>query len=138
MKRTLIFFCIVFALVAGAAHADVLIIANKDVKDTAITKADLKEIFLGKKVQWKDNTKIRFAILKESDPHKTFLRTYINKSTQQYSNYWRKMVFTGKGRIPKSFATSSEMMKYVSSTNGAIGYVGSSTKPANVNTINVR
>jgi ABC-type phosphate transport system substrate-binding protein len=138
MKRTVIFLCIVFALVTGAAHADVLIIANKDVKDTAIKKADLKDIFLGKKVQWKDNTKIRFVTLKESDPHKTFLRTYINKSSQQYSNYWRKMVFTGKGRIPKSFATSAEMIEYVSGTNGAIGYIGSSTKPANVNTINVR
>ena len=138
MKRTVIFFCIVFALVAGAAHAGVIIIANKDVKDTAITKADLKEIFLGKKVQWTDNTKIRFVTLKESGPHKTFLRTYINKSSKQYSNYWRKMVFTGKGKIPKSFATNAEMIKYVSGTSGAIGYIGSSTKPANVNTINVR
>jgi ABC-type phosphate transport system substrate-binding protein len=138
MKRTVIFLCIVFALVTGAAHANVLIITNKYVKDTAITKADLKEIFLGKKVQWTDNTKIRFVTLKESGPHKTFLRTYINKSAQQYSNYWRKMVFTGKGKIPKSFATSAEMVKYVSATNGAIGYIGSSTKPANVNTINVR
>ena len=107
-------------------------------KDAAITKADLKEIFLGKKVQWTDNTKIRFVTLKDSGPHKTFLRTYINKSVQQYSNYWRKMVFTGKGKIPKSFATNAAMIEYVSGTSGAIGYIGSSTKPANVNTINVR
>jgi ABC-type phosphate transport system substrate-binding protein len=138
MKRTVIFLCIVFALVTGAAHADVLIIANKDVKDAAITKADLKEIFLGKKVQWRDNNKIRFVTLKDSGPHKTFLRTYINKSAQQYSNYWRKMVFTGKGKIPKSFATSAEMIEYVSGTNGAIGYIGSSTTLVNVNTINVQ
>jgi ABC-type phosphate transport system substrate-binding protein len=138
MKRTAIFFCIVFALVTGAAHANVLIIANKNVKDAAITKADLKEIFLGKKVQWADNTKIRFVTLKESGPHETFLRTYINKSVQQYSNYWRQMVFTGKGRIPKSFSTSAEMIEYVSGTNGAIGYIGSGTTPVNVNTINVQ
>jgi ABC-type phosphate transport system substrate-binding protein len=138
MKRTVIFLCIVFALVIGAAHADVLIIANKGVKDTTVSKADLKEIFLGKKVQWVDNTKIRFVTLKKSDPHETFLRTYINKSAQQYSNYWRKMVFTGKGKIPKSFSTSAEMIEYVSGTSGAIGYIGSSTTPTNVNTINVR
>ena len=138
MKRTVIFMCIVFALVTGAAHADVLIITNKYVKDTAVTKADLKEIFLGKKVQWSDNTKIRFVTLKESGPHETFLRTYINKYVQQYSNYWRKMVFTGKGKIPKSFATNAAMIEYVSGTSGAIGYIGSSTKPANVNKINVQ
>jgi ABC-type phosphate transport system substrate-binding protein len=137
MKRTVIFFSIVFALVTGAAHANVLIIANKNVKDSVITKADLKEIFLGKKVQWTDNTKIRFVTLKESGSHKTFLRTYINKSSQQYSNYWRKMVFTGKGRIPKSFATNAAMIKYVSGTSGAIGYIDSRTKSANVNKINV-
>jgi ABC-type phosphate transport system substrate-binding protein len=138
MKRTVIFFSIVFALVTGAAHANVLIIANKNVKDSVITKADLKEIFLGKKVQWTDNTKIRFVTLKESGSHKTFLRTYINKSSQQYSNYWRKMVFTGKGKIPKSFATSAEMIEYVSGTNGAVGYIESSATSSNVNTINVQ
>ncbi len=138
MKRTVIFLCIVFALVTGAAHADVLIITNKDVKDTAITKADLKEIFLGKKVQWADNTKIRFVTLKESGPHETFVKAYINKSTKQYSNYWRKMVFTGKVRIPKSSTTSAELMDYVSGTNGAIGYIGSGTTPSNVNTVNVQ
>jgi ABC-type phosphate transport system substrate-binding protein len=125
-------------VIGGAVHADVLIITNKDVKDTAITKEDLKEIFLGKKVQWTDNTKIRFVTSKEPDSHKTFLRTYINKSAKQYSNYWRKMVFTGKGKIPKSFTTSAEMIEYVSGTSGAIGYIGSSTTPANVNTINVQ
>ena len=138
MKRTVVFMCVVLCLIIGTAHADVLIIANKNVKDSVITKADLKEIFLGKKVQWTDNTKIRFVTLKESDPHKTFLKTYINKSAKQYSNYWRKMVFTGKGKIPKSFATNAAMIKYVSGTSGAIGYIGSSTKPANVKTINVR
>ncbi len=138
MKRTVVFLCIVFVLVTGAAYADVLVIANKDVKDTTIAKADLKEIFLGKKVQWTDNTKIRFVTLKESAPHETFVKAYINKSVKQYSNYWRKMVFTGKGKIPKSFATSAEMMEYVSGTSGAIGYIGSGTKPANVNTINVQ
>jgi ABC-type phosphate transport system substrate-binding protein len=138
MKRTVVFMCVVLCLIIGTAHANVLIIANKDVKDAAITKADLKEIFLGKKVQWSDNTKIRFVTLKESGPHETFLRTYINKSVQQYSNYWRQMVFTGKGKIPKSFSTSAKMIEYVSSTSGAIGYIGSSTKPANVKTINVR
>ncbi len=138
MKRTVIFLCIVFALVAGAAYADVLVIANKDVKDTAMTKADLKDIFLGKKVQWTDNTKIRFVTLKESAPHETFVKTYINKSAKQYSNYWRKMVFTGKGKIPKSFATSAEMIEYVSGTSGSIGYIDPGATPANVNTINVQ
>ncbi len=138
MKRTVVFLCIVFALVTGAAHADVLVIANKNVKDASIAKADLKEIFLGKKVRWTDNTKIRFVTLKDSGPHEAFVKTYINKSAKQYSNYWRKMVFTGKGKIPKSFATSAELIEHVSGTSGSIGYIDPGTTPANVNTINVQ
>ncbi len=138
MKRAVIFMCIVFALATGAAHADIIFITNKDVKDKAMTKETLKAIFLGKKVQWTDNTPIFFVTLKELDLHKTFVRTYINKSTQQYINYWKMMIFSGKGMMPQSFATSAELIEYVSSTSGAIGYIDSNTTPANVNVINVQ
>ncbi len=138
MKRTAILMCIVFALVTGKAYADILIITNKDVKDTVITKKALKAIFLGRKVQWTDNTPIRFVISRESDLYNTFLRTYINKSAQQYMNYWKMMMFSGKGMVPQSCATSAKMLEYVSGTSGAIGYIDSSITPANVNTINVQ
>jgi ABC-type phosphate transport system substrate-binding protein len=38
-------------------------------------------------------------------------------------NYFRTLVFTGKGSPPKSFATTDEIIQYVANTEGAIGYV---------------
>ena len=138
MKRTVIFLCIVFALVMETAYADVLVITNKAVPETEMTKEDIKEVFLGKKVQWKNRSKIHFVTLDDPDVHKAFLRAYINKSEQQYSNYWRKMVFTGKGKIPKSFKTTEDLLEYVADTKGAIGYIDKNTTAVNVNTITVQ
>ncbi len=137
MKKIIIFQCIVFILMVGAAYADVLVVANKGVAETNLTKSDLKEIFLGKKVQWKDNSKIHFVTSKQAELHKAFLKSYINKSDKQYSNYWRKMVFTGKGKIPESFDSDKAMIEHVKNTGGAIGYINSGSA-ASVKTINIQ
>ena len=47
------------------------------------------------------------------------------------------MLFTGKGRSPKSVKTEQEMLQYIAETEGAIGYVGKSTAAKNVNAISV-
>jgi hypothetical protein len=40
-------------------------------------------------------------------------------------NYWRKMIFTGKGVMPISFDQETEAIDYIGRTEGAIGYVAS-------------
>ena len=138
-----IFMCICFSSFLilgnlGAAFAEVLIIANKDVMETTLTKEDIKEIFLGKKVQWKDKSKIRFVILKGGDLHSEFLKTYLQRSSSQYLNHWRKMLFTGRAEPPKKFNTSAELITYVTETSGAIGYMNARNGAINVNIIKVK
>ena len=141
MKKILIFISLSFFLLLSfskTASADVLIIANKDVTETTLTKEDIQDIFLGKKVQWKDNSKIRFVTLKEGNLHKKFLRTYINRSATQYENHWRRMLFTGRGEKPKEFKSPEALIAYVTNTDGAIGYIGANTPVKNVIAINVK
>jgi hypothetical protein len=46
-------------------------------------------------------------------------------------------VFTGKGSMPKSFASDAEILKYVAKTPGAIGYVSAGADAAGVKKIAV-
>ncbi len=139
MKKIIVFQCIVFLLmIGGSAFADVLVITNKAVSEKGLSKEDLKGVFLGKKKKWKDKSKIHFVTLKDPDVHQTFLKAYVKKSEKQYANYWRKMVFTGKGKIPKSFETTEELMEYVANTPGAIGYIDKNTTAVNVKTIDIQ
>lgn len=132
----LLLFCGLGCLVAGYALAEVVVIANKGVSQDSLTKDEIKNIFLGKMVKWPDNSSIHFVTSK-ADVHGAFLKMYINRSTSQFRNYWRKMVFTGKGQKPKAFQSDEELIQYVSETQGAIGYVGKDAALKNVKTITV-
>lgn len=106
-----------------ATWADMLIIAHQNTSETAISQKDIQEIFLGKRVQWKDNTAIHPATIKEPELHETFLKQYVKKTPSQWIAHWRRMVFTGNGTPPQQFATQEELLEYVVNTSGAIGYV---------------
>jgi ABC-type phosphate transport system substrate-binding protein len=56
---------------------------------------------------------------------------------QQFTNHWRKIVFSGTGKEPRTFDSESELVAFVARTPGAIGYVDSSTPHARVKTLEV-
>jgi len=141
MKGTLTFlilFFFVFLGSLGTAFADVIIITYPGVEETTLSKKDIKEIFLGSRVQWRDRSKIRPVLLNEEEVLKEFLKIYVKKTEDQFLNHWKRMVFTGKGKSPKRFKSPAELIAYVSKTNGAIGCVESVTSVDNVNTIKVK
>lgn len=139
MKKILIFMLLFVSLgvfFVTPTFAKVVIIANNSVAQDSLNKQDLQNIFLGKMAKWSDNSSIYF-VTSENDIHEDFLKMYINRSSSQFRNYWRKMVFTGKGQKPKAFKTDEELIQFVSETSGAIGYVSSDAALKNVKTITV-
>ena len=122
-------FCLLCLLLcySGITWADIVIIAHKNVPETAITEKDLQEIFLGKRVQWQDNSAIHPATVKAKDLHKAFLKQYIKKSVSKWNAHWKRLVFTGTGTPPQQFGTEQELLEYVAETKGAIGYVDTET-----------
>jgi ABC-type phosphate transport system substrate-binding protein len=114
-----------------------IVIGHPNVEDT-LTRDEVKQIFLGRKTRWNDDSKIVFVIYREKDVYDAFLKEYVNKTIFQYTNYWKKQVFTGKGRMPKSFKTCEEVMEFVSSTEGAISFVLANDVDTNlVNTLTI-
>ncbi len=117
---------VIMLCVSGMASAgEIIVIGNKSIVESSIKKQDLKNIFLGKKSTWSDNKKIVFYIQNSSSVSDQFFSEYVNKSSAQFSSYWKEKVFTGQGTPPKSFASDKEMIQIVSQTDGAIGYVSS-------------
>ncbi|GBC63158.1 hypothetical protein DENIS_4151 [Desulfonema ishimotonii] len=125
----------VTAFVSDANAEDIVVICNKNVAEDTLAPDEIRQIFLGKKTRWNDNRKIDFVTLRQDQPHKTFLKAFIGKTVAQYRNYWRKIVFTGKGRAPRSFKTPSDMVAYVARNDGAIGYVPPDTVSEDVKII---
>ena len=105
-----------------ANDVEIALITHPGVTDK-LTKDEVEQIFLGKKTRWSNNTTIRFVVFTEDAVYQKFLKDYIGKTIFQYTNYWKKQVFTGKGRMPKTFETSQEILAFVSQTEGAISFV---------------
>ncbi len=128
---------IVLLLTANAVQAEVRIITNPSVKETTLSSSDIRDIFLGKKKKWSDNTKIHIVVADDDNLHASFLETYIHRTSNQFQAYWKNMVFTGKGAYPKTLKTTREIMDYIARTRGAVGYIKAGSPAIDVNTISV-
>ncbi|OQX09777.1 MAG: hypothetical protein BWK80_46495 [Desulfobacteraceae bacterium IS3] len=132
---SLLFQLIVF--ISFSSAEDVLIIANKDVPVDSLSKNEIRGIFLGEKIKWDNDSKITFVILK-TEVHDLFLKEYLGNTAAQYQNYWKKMVFTGKSKSPKSFKDAESLMDYVAETGGAVAYLPASAYNDKVKIISVK
>ena len=59
----------------------------------------------------------------DSKAHKKFYRSVVKKSNSAVQRYWSKLKFTGKGKPPKKLDSSSDVIEWVASNEGAIGYI---------------
>lgn len=135
----LVFFFGSLAMISHAYSEDLFIIANKSVPIETISSVELKNIYTGKIKLWENGDKIAIAYSKQKSTQTIFLKTYIKKTPQQFVNYWRNLIFTGKSStIPKGIKDEKELLKYVSGRKGAIGFISSQQLIDDVKTITVK
>lgn len=121
-----------------SAAGDVVLIGNASIGVSTLSKQDIYYIFLGEKRVWENGVKVVFAIQTDKDLNKLFCKNYVGMSASQYTGYWKRKVFTGRGVLPTAFDGNQKMIKFVSETKGAIGYVSAGSNLENVKTISVK
>jgi ABC-type phosphate transport system substrate-binding protein len=90
----------------------------------ALTEADIKSIYLGKKTQWHDETEIAPAYQSNIDlVGVLFFEKIIKKKHKYFKKYWIKKVFSGNGVAPKILNKDEDVIDYVASNPGGIGFV---------------
>jgi hypothetical protein len=108
---------------SAARAQDVVLVANKGVRISEITYADLRAIFMGTRTRFADGTHAVPVTLKGGPVHEVFLRNHVGVGPEEFRSEWRKVVFTGQGAMPKVFDSESALIEYVAATPGAVGYV---------------
>ena len=88
-----------------------------------------RDIYLGDKSTWDDESKIYFAVLRNGPAHSELLSSYIGMGSKNYARYWKRQILTGKTANIKLFATEEELVTYVKSQPGGIGYVSADHPP---------
>ncbi|MGD0792729.1 MAG: TonB family protein [Terriglobales bacterium] len=125
---------IIFAAVNSLA-ADVKVIANWSVKADTISAGELRRVFLKEKISLADGTHVEPVLEKNGPVHEAFLQEYLGMSEDDLQTYYRTLVFTGRGSMPKAFGSDAEVVAYVARTRGAIGYVSSAASAQGVKTL---
>ena len=128
---------LVFCVACQAQTAGLKVIANPSVKADSISVGDLKSVFL-EDTDSLAGGHVEPVLAKGGPAHEEFLKRYLGKSDSTLQAFYRSLVFTGKGSMPKVLDSDAEMVAYVAKTRGAVGYVSSSANTAGVKTLEVK
>ncbi len=118
----------VFAAEAAvSADASVRIVVNPHVKGTQIPRATLSSIFLKQAPRWTDGVPIAPVDQSvKSTIRNTFSINILQQQLMDVQMYWQRRMAAGVS--PPPVKTSDEdVIAFVASTPGAIGYVSAST-----------
>jgi TonB family protein len=125
-------------LLAGAASAQgVKVIANSSVQSESISASDLKSVFLEERSSLPGSGHVEPVLAKGGAAHEAFLKQVLGRSDSDLQMYYRSLVFTGRGSIPRTLDSDEAVVAYVAKTRGAIGYVGTSTNAEGVRTLDL-
>lgn len=101
-----------------------VIIANISVPVDSMTSAELRSIYLGKQLEWKNHLKIYPTILKPSEEiSKYFFKKIVEMTYRKFRRQWLRKVFSGSNPAPPVFSSVEEVLKYIVNRDGAIGYI---------------
>jgi len=127
MRRALVCICVLAALAAPAASAEVAIIVNKSVPMQTMDSRTLFDLYSGDVKKWSNGQSVVLLDLGQKGDVKTTFYDYLGKSSSRMKSIWMKNMLAGEGSPPESFPSEAEILKRVAATPGAIGYVSRPT-----------
>jgi len=110
---------------SDSSESGMAVIVAQESSVTRINRDDLALIFKAKKRYWDDGLRIQAVNLPAAHPlRRAFSAQILGSNPEELDDYWRDMYFHGV-RPPYVFASEEAVIRFVSSTPGAIGYVSS-------------
>jgi ABC-type phosphate transport system substrate-binding protein len=130
------------ALLCTNVHAqdasDYVVIANQSADDS-ISKKNLSRIFRGQRAKWLNGTPAKPVDLKGNSPTRVgFSQQVLGRTVEEMDSYWQGQVFAGRKSAPPSKASDQEIVNYVRSTAGSVGYVAKGTNISGVKSLRIQ
>jgi len=139
MKNFRLLFIAGLVLLASLSWAgSVKVVANPSVGASSVSADELKSVFLQEKSSLSDGSHVEPVLQKGGTAHEAFLKDYLDKNDSALQTYYRSLVFTGKGSMPKAVGSDAEVVAYVAKTKGAIGYVSADASASGVKVLDVK
>ena len=133
LKAPTMKFALLFALLffAPAAHAQMAIIANRQVPRDSINGLQLRDIYTLNERQWGNGTRIVPIILKGSGSCMTTFYSVVGRKPLEMRKLWMLAKLTGETNAPVALESDEDVVAMVSRTPGAIGIIHADSPAAN-------
>jgi ABC-type phosphate transport system substrate-binding protein len=142
MKRA--FTALVLTLAVAAANAAApqsgfRVVVNASNPATSLTRASVARMFMKKITEWPDGSDVAPVDQERtSEVRDTFSREIHQRDADAVSAYWQTLVYSGRETPPPIKRSDAEVLDYVRSNPGAIGYVSDAASLDGVKTVAVR
>lgn len=135
MKKFLFIFALVFSgMILQAQSYKVIVNSSNSV--SSVSKSELSDLFLKKKAKWASGQSVSPVDLSaKSSIRESFSQEILGKSVGAIKSYWQQFVFAGKGTPPVEKNSDNEVIEYVKSNEGAVGYISSGGNTAGVKVV---
>ncbi len=139
MKKLYTLLIVTMITAATCFSQNYKVIVNSSNTTTSITKKELSLIFYKKKKKWADGQNITpIDLTSSAEVRALFTKEVHGKSVAAIRNYWQQAAFSGAGIAPVEKASEEQVIAYVQSHPGAIGYISATSKAPGVKTMVVQ
>ncbi len=123
---------------ADEVLGQIVVIVNKDNSVSNLSKTQLLNIYLGKDIVWKNQSRIYPVTPKTNQSvTKTFFEKGLSKSVGRVKRIWVKLSLSGKTSPPKILNSPAKIVEYISENEGAIGFIPLENLDGRVKAVNI-
>lgn len=124
--------CAALILAPVWAQGSFVVVVQASNPVTTMKRQEVSDLFLKRKTSWADGLKATPVDLSERLPVRSvFSESVHKKATAAVKTYWQRLIFAGRDVPPPEKVSAEEVMAYVRSRRGAIGYVPTGTALGN-------
>jgi len=127
-------------LAARAAADGFVVVAHAEVEGSTISRETLRAIYLKKVLRWSDQTSIQPVDQSSHSPvRQAFSEEVLGQSLGELQMFWRNRLTVDRVLPPQIQATDAEVLEFVASHRGAIGYVSAEASlPPDVKAVRIK
>ena len=138
-------FVILFVLLAtftgwgfAAQETNYIVIVHPDNASSTLSKGKISQLLLKKSSRWDDGSSAEPVDLDAKSPTREAMsRDVHGRSVNSIKSYWQRQIFSGRSVPPPEVGSDADVVAFVSSHPGGIGYVSASASLSGVKAITV-
>jgi hypothetical protein len=117
------------SLAAEPTRPGFVLIAHPARRFSKMDRKFLADVFLRRATRWPDDTPVHPVDLGPEAPARVrFSQEILSRSVASVRSYWQQRIFSGQGLPPPEMPDDHDVVAYVVSHPGAIGYVAAGTQ----------